>query len=590
MGSIGINRRLSIIAVLFLAVITAAAFWQVLDHEFINFDDDVYVTQNRHVQAGLTSKGAIWAVTNTEAGFWIPLTWLSLMLDGQFYGLNPCGYHLTNLLLHIANTLLLFLVLTRMTGALWRSAFVAALFALHPLHVESVAWVSERKDVLATLFWMLTMGLYIRYTACPGIGRYLLCLLFFALGLMAKPTLVTLPFVLLLLDFWPLGRFRASHARQQRKSTGLNHQSPPLVRLILEKAPFIALAGISCFLTFVAHQRLGAVAPPGSVPLQASIANALVCYAGYIGKMIWPHNMAVFYPHPVGVPVWQAAGAGLLLVCVSLVAVRAAQKRPYLIVGWLWYLGTLVPVIGLVQAGSQAMADRWTYVSLIGLFLIIAWGLDEVVARCRLPDILVVVFAGVLLSVLIACTRLQVQRWHNSTTLFEHTLNVAADNHLVRSNLGNALARQGRLDEAIVHFSEALRIKPHDAEIHNNIGNALAAKGNFDKAIAHFSEALRIKPDHAGMHYNLGRTLARQGRLDEAIAHFSEAVRINTEFAIAHNNLGIALARKGRLDEAIAHFSEALRIDPNFVVARRNMGTASQELGKPDNDARVLTN
>lgn len=575
MVTISINRRhLSVIAVLFLAVTTAAVFWQVLDHGFINFDDDVYVTQNRHVQAGLTSKGAVWAVTNTEAGFWIPLTWLSLMLDGYLYGLNPCGYHLTNLLLHIANTLLLFLVLTRMTGALWRSAFVAALFALHPLHVESVAWVSERKDVLATLFWMLTIGFYIRYTESPGTGRYLLCLLVFALGLMAKPTLVTLPFVLLLLDYWPLGRFRPGHAEQPRKSTGFNHKRSHLVRLILEKTPFIALAGISCLLTLTAHQRLGAVAPLESVPLQARIANALVCYADYIGKMIWPHNMAVFYPHPAGVPVWQAVGAGLLLVCVSLVAVRAAQKRPYLIVGWLWYLGTLVPVIGFVQAGSQAMADRWTYVPLIGLFLIIAWGLNELVANCRLPGILVVVLAGILLSTLIVCTRLQVQRWHNSITLFEHTLNVAADNHLVHSNLGNALARQGRLDEAIVHFSQALSIKPHDAEIHNNIGNALAAKGNLDKAIAHFSEALSIKPDHAGMHYNLGSALARQERLDEAIAHFSHALRINTGFAIAHNNLGIALATKGDLSEAIAHFSEAVRIKPDFAEAQNNLAIA----------------
>lgn len=365
------------VVIMFLVVSAAGAYWGVKDNEFVNYDDDEYVTQNSHVQAGLTSEGIVWAFTTTHAANWHPLTWLSHMFDYQLFGPNPQGHHLTSLLLHILNSILLFLVLRRMTDALWQSAFVAVLFALHPLHVESVAWVAERKDILSTFFWILTMWAYVRYVERPGSTRYLMVALPLALGLMAKPMLVTLPFVLLLLDIWPLGRIDLSEygdasrdKRDKRPRTGI-----VLMRLAKEKIPLFALVAASCLVTFAAQRSGGAVQPMESLPFMDRVVNAIVSYFLYIEKMVWPTDMAFFYPYPVHtLPLWQPLGAGLLLLVITVLVIRTARRKPFLLVGWFWYLGTLIPVIGLVQVGGQAMADRYTYVPYIGLFMVVAWG------------------------------------------------------------------------------------------------------------------------------------------------------------------------------------------------------------------------
>jgi len=506
------------------------------------------------------------------------------MLDCQLYGLNPSGHHLTNLVFHIASTLLLFLVLERMTGALWRSAFVAALFALHPLHVESVAWAAERKDVLSTFFWMLTMWAYIRYIERPRLNRYLLALLFFALGLLSKPMLVTLPFVLLLLDYWPLGRFhfgRLSADRKPHTSKPLNtgDQKSIVLRLIREKASFFVLCAISGTLTIVAAQRT-ALASLEGYTLGSRIANAPVSFLRYIEKMVWPRGLAVMYPIQKMLPLWKVLGSGLLLVCLSLLVIRAARKFPYFVVGWFWYLGTLIPVIGIVQAGSQALADRFTYVPMIGLFVMIAWGIPDILVRWRFGKVVLSLSTGLVLLLLMTVTNFQLKYWQNNIALFEHTLAVTSNNALIHNTLGAVLAGQGKMQEAVAHCVEALRIEPHYAEAHYNLGGFLATQGKTQEAIAHFAEALRIKADFAEAHNRLGELLATQGKTQEAIAHFAEAVRIKPDYAEAHNNFGIILATQGKIQEAIGHCVEALRIKPDYAEAHNNLGIILTGQGK----------
>jgi tetratricopeptide (TPR) repeat protein len=562
-----IIKHRDILVCLFLVMATLAVYWQVQNYDFVNFDDSEYVYENRHVQEGLTLKSIIWAFTTIHLGNWHPLTWLSYMLDCQFYGMNPGWHHLTNLFFHIANTLLLFFVFRKMTGSLWRSGFVAGLFALHPLHVESVAWVSERKDVLSTFFWMMTMWSYIWYVEHPVFHRYILIILFFALGLMSKPMLVTLPFVLLLLDFYPLNRFQF-----QRSDGGASSQQMPIVlRLILEKTPLFVLVVMSSAITFYAQKHGGAVASLEVIPLKARVANALVSYANYIGKMVYPSKLAVLYPHPGMLPWWKIAGACLLLVSISFLAIRIVKQSPYFAVGWLWYLGTLVPVIGLVQVGSQAMADRYTYVPLIGIFIIIAWGIPELVEQWRYRKICLATLATVVFTILMAMTWKQVGYWKNSITLFEHTLKITSNNYLPHNNLGTALNNQGRTEEAIEHYLQALRIKPDYEKAHNNLGAALANQGRTEEAIEHYLQALRIKPDYVDAHYNLGLALANQGRTEEAIEHYLQALRIKPDYVDAHNNLAIALFRKGNIEGAIVHFRKALRINPDHIHAKRNL-------------------
>jgi Flp pilus assembly protein TadD len=565
---------------MFLVLATLTVYWQAGSYEFVNFDDDTYVTENHQVHKGLNRESFIWAFTATDEANWHPLTWLSHMLDIELYGLNPAGHHLTNVFLHSASTVLLFLVLLGMTGSRWCSAFVAALFALHPLHVESVAWVAERKDVLSTLFWMLTLWAYLAYTQRPGARRYLLILLVFALGLMAKPMLVTLPCVLLLLDYWPLERIQLGQAGSSRTALEPSAVIPKTprrqaFRLLLEKTPLFVLAAASCVVTFVVQKSGGAVGALEVYPIKIRVANALVSYVKYMVKMIWPQNLAVFYPHPgQSLPMWQAAAAGLLLLLISIALIRAGRRQPYLAVGWLWYLGTLVPVIGLVQVGAQAMADRYTYVPLIGLFIMAAWGVPELLAQYRYRRIVLASLATILLATFTMVTNLQVRHWRNSLTLFQQAVEVTADNYVAHDSLGNALAQQGMLDQAIVHYRESLRIKPNLVNTHNNLGVALLQKGEINRAMAQYYQALRLKPDSAETHNNLGVALFTAGQLDQAIGHYLTAIKLEPAFGKAYNNLGNALARKGKLDEAISQYSKALELKANYPEAHNNLGVA----------------
>ena len=560
-----IQQNFMLIISLLLIAAILISYWQVKDFDFICFDDKPYVTENRRVQSGLTVKGFIWAFTTFHASNWHPLTWLSHMLDCELYGLNPMGHHWTSLHIHIANTLLLFFILQYMTGALWRSAFVAALFALHPLHVESIAWVAERKDVLSTFFGMLALLSYCRYAKQPSLAGYLLIILFLSMGLMAKPMLVTLPFLLLLLDFWPLERLRFV----------------TVFRLVLEKIPLFVPVIISSCLTFMAQQSSGAVKSLESFPLTVRAANAFVSYASYAVKAIWPHNLTVFYPHPGNsLPLWQVFGAILLVGGASVLAIRSLKKYPYIAVGLFWYLGTLVPVIGLIQVGPQAMADRYTYIPMTGLFIIIAWGFSDLSTKWHYRKIVLTLFAVIILSVLAVSTFFQLGYWRSSIALFEYAVNITENNYLAHNNLGAALLEKGKFDKAVLHIKESLRIEPGCKAALYNLGAALSAQGKLDKAVLHYNDVLKINPEDAIVHNNLADVLSGQGKLDEAVLHYNKALKINSDHADAHCSLGSLLARQNKFKEAIFHLAEAIRINPDYAEAYNEIGVILFQQGK----------
>jgi len=563
----------AIAAALFLA--TFAAFHGVLSNRFTTFDDPFYVTGNAHVQKGLTRESIAWAFTATEAANWHPVTWLSHMLDIELFGANPGKHHLTSLLLHALNAVLLFLLLFRMTGALWRSAFTAALFALHPLHVESVAWIAERKDVLSTLFWLLTTGAWLAYVKSSKAIPYALMLAFFALGLMAKPMLVTLPFTLLLLDGWPLRRLKFP----------LRGHWGVLKGLVWEKAPLFVMAAASSVVTVIAQRIGGAVATLAQVPLEERLANAVQGYAAYLGKTIWPSSLAVFYPRlPTGLFTMSTLTAFCVLAGATALALRLGKRAPYLLFGWLWYAGTLVPVIGFMQVGEQAMADRYTYVPLIGIFIAAAWGLGAVAdgwRRARGAAVAAAAAAALAaLSALAILTRVQTGYWSDSVTLFEHTIKATGENGLAQSNLGTALYLQGRMQEAVVHLQESLRISPGFPNVHHNLGNALAGLGRTKEAIAHYQEALQIKSDDAGVLSDLGVALGMENRFPEAVERFQEALRIEPDNVEARMNLGTALDRMNRLPEAVEQFQQALKLKPDSAEALDNLGLALGKLNR----------
>jgi len=526
-----------IFVVVFLILITVAVFWRVVGDKFV-YDDYEYLVENPHVQDGLTLESAAWAFVSTRCSNWHPVTWLSHLLDCEIYGMKPTGHLLTNLLFHLANVLLLFFILSRMTGYMWRSAFVAALFAVHPLHVESVAWVAERKDVLSTFFLMLTLLAYVRYVKQPGLRRYLLVAGLFALGLMSKPMLVTLPFVLLLLDYWPLGRLKVENGKRR---SGVWSQWRGLVT---EKWLLFALSLASSVVTLVAQRKGGAVGGLAEYPFGFRVSNALVSYVGYIWKMIWPSGLAAFYPHPgKGLPYWQIIGAGLLLAAVTILVVLVSRKRPYLCVGWLWYMGTLVPVIGLVQVGWQAMADRYTYVPLIGLFIMIAWGVPALLARvgmknerCLTAPALTIIF----ILMVLAC--IQTSYWRDNVTLFERALACTTRNDVAHNNLGLALVGQGKLNEAIEHYRQAIAIRPDSAKVHYNLGIVLAREGKLDEAIAEYETAIRLRPGYVKALDNLSAILVRKGKIGEVAANLSQTLQFDPDNAEAANNLAWILA------------------------------------------------
>jgi tetratricopeptide (TPR) repeat protein len=561
----GPRRDLWICAILFLA--TFAVYFQVRHHEFILYDDPDYVTDNLHVRGGLTPEGVAWAFTTGHAGNWFPLTWMSHMVDCQIFGVDSGPQHLMNVLFHALAALLLFAVLRRMTGAVWRSAFVAFLFSLHPLHVESVAWIAERKDVLSAFLWLLTIWAYLGYVKRPGRGRYLMVMVVFSLGLMAKSMVVTLPIVLLLLDLWPLQRigFGRRPLPNGRGSVG---------RILLEKVPMLALSLGVAVVTYVVQRRGHAVMPLDLIPLSQRLANALVSYVAYVADMLWPARLAVFYPFPLHVPLWQPVAAGLAVLAVSILALRSIERRPYLAVGWFWYLVTLTPVIGLVQVGSQARADRYTYIPTVGLSIALAWGAAEFV-RSR-PRLRTAMAAAAVASCL-ACAALtwrQAGFWQDTISLFRHSLSVTSGNFLGYNILGVALRDRGRIEEAITSYREALKIHPQFEEALVNLSRALSEQGRADEALTHVAAAAQIKPNDVEAQYNLGTELADRGRFAEAVEALQIAVRLKPDYAKAHANLGSALANLGRLDEAIAQFNEALRIDPGLADVRKNLEAA----------------
>jgi tetratricopeptide (TPR) repeat protein len=603
----------------FLALLVWGIFGQTLRYDFVNYDDPAYVYDNPHISSGITLEGLRWVLTHSHGSNWHPLTSLSHMLDCQLYGLNPAGHHLTNVLLHMITVMLLFLVLRQMTGSLWRSAFVAAVFAIHPLRVESVAWISERKDVLSGLFFMLTLGAYLRYVRRPfSVGRYAVMAGCFILGLMSKPMLVTLPAVLLLLDYWPLRRF----------------QSVKIKKLLLEKAPLFLLVAVFCVITFYAQTE--ARMPENAISLPLRLANAAVSFVTYIGQLFYPAGLAVFYPHPLNtLPAWKI-GASLLFLAGSSLAVFAGRKKlPYLPAGWLWYLGMMIPVSGLVQVGSQAHADRYTYLPHIGLIILITWAASDLCSRRRHRRVLLSVLAAAVLGGLVPVAYIQTSYWKDSISLWRHALactdrNYAAHNNLgvmlsdqikldrtlrrgkrtikitpddaqtaeairhfeqaleilpnyvqAHNNIGLLLNRQGKTEDALRHFEKALETEPDSAVAHGNIGAVLSSLGETNKAISHFEKALKTDPDLVHIHNDLGALLSDQGKVHEAIRHLEKALQINRDYAEAHNNIGLIFSRQGNADAAFRHFEKALQIDPDYAEAHNNVGLLFSRQKKP---------
>jgi protein O-mannosyl-transferase len=592
------RERTALFAAVLLFGLVLGTFLPALSNGFVGFDDPDYVTENVHVQAGLTWESVQWAFRSTEAANWHPLTWLSHMLDCEFFGLAPWGHHLTSILLHAVSATLLFLLLRRMTGATWRSFIVAMLFGVHPLRVESVAWIAERKDVLSTVFWMLTLWAYSRYAegrmqnaecrtqnaavrSPPSritfhvsrftfhVSRfYLLSLIFFALGLMSKPMLVTLPCALLLLDYWPLGRLRLETAR----------------RLVIEKLPFFLAAAAVSGVTFLVQKRGGAVV--GGSPLTDRVANAVVSYCRYLGKLFWPADLAAFYPRIDHWPIAVVAAAGLLLLAISVAAIALRRGQPYALTGWLWFLGTLVPVVGLVQVGAQSMADRYSYVPSIGIFLVLVWGAHELTCGWRYQGIGAAAIAAATALLCAGLTWQQISYWKDGESLFRHAILVTKDNYNAHHALGMALDRQGRVDEAIREYRESLREKDDYAEAHNNLGVDLAQQGRLDEGMSQFLAALKSKPGYADPHNNIGTTLEKQGRFDEALAQFQAALRLRPNFPDAHYNLGVAFGRKGRSAEAASEFQRVLELKPDYAEAHNNLGVMLDRQGQADAAAR----
>jgi tetratricopeptide (TPR) repeat protein len=560
-----------------LVVITLMAYRQLPSHGFLSFDDNEYITQNAHIQQGLSLENIAWAFNFVDIAYWHPITWIFHMLFFQLFGMNPSMHHLMNLFLHIANSLLLFMVLKRMTGALWQSAFVAFMFALHPLNVESVAWVSELKNVLSTFFWMLTMLLYVRYVEHPGFYRYLIMIFVFALGLMAKPMLVTLPFILLLLDYWPLNRFNIFQS--SNKGNGLSRyiangfRWSRVLHLILEKVPFLSLSAVCIYLSSLSLQRPCVVISTAMVPMKLRIANAIISYVGYIKKMAWPYNLGIFYPFPIAIPPWMVASAGLFLVCITCLSFRWARTNPYFTLGWLWYIGTLVPGIGLVQAGLwPSMADRFAYVPLIGLFIIIAWGIPDLVSRWRFKKLIIASIAVAFILNFGVTTYLQNRYWANNISLYKHTLDVTKDNAIAHQKLGEALLSKGKTTEAARHFCEALRITPSLTGANLNLGVILRGQGKLEEATEHFSRVAQLEPSSVNAYCEIAVTMEKQNNFEVAVRYYLKALRLKPDSAEIHNNLGIILARQNKEADAMFHFKEAIRINPDYAPAHYNLG------------------
>ncbi|QTA81915.1 Tetratricopeptide repeat-containing protein [Desulfonema limicola] len=520
-----------------IAVFILSAYWNIKDYDFISFDDNVYVTDNIHVKNGLTFENIIWAFSFSDKNetYWHPLTWLSHMLDCQLYGLNPGMHHRTNLIFHMANSLLLFFVLQLMTGAVWRSGVAAFFFALHPVNVDSVAWIAERKNVLSTFLWLLTMLLYYYYTQKKIFPRYCAALLSFALGLMAKPMLITLPFVFVLLDYWPLKRFKIFDNKKD------------ILNSFIEKIPFFLLSLISVFISIISVNNQKIVITTEMLPMKLRIENAVVSCVNYIVKMIWPENLAFFYPFPEAIPLWKITVSAFFIILIFVLVFFYIDKRPYLFTGWLWFIGTFIPVSGIKQAGLwPAMADRWAYVPLIGIFIIIAWSIPvSLVKNSFGKKICIIIISAVIIGCTIK-TRIQTRYWSDSITLYKHAVEVTENNNVAHYNLGNEYFNLGFFDKAVKHYQEALSIKPifkRNLDIHNNLGLALVKENKIDEAIHHYYEALKINPEDADVHYNIGNALLQKGEIYKAVHHYKMVLNLRSDYVNAQKLLEFTLKK-----------------------------------------------
>lgn len=561
-------RFLPEVAICFLlSVAILIVYFQVRGFEFVNFDDFAYVVKNHTVRKGLSWESIYWAFHSIAIGNWHPLTMVSHMVDVELYGMDAGGHHWNNVLLHVANSLLLFWVLRSMTGSVWRSALAAGLFALHPLHVESVAWVSERKDVLSTFFLMLTLWSYTHYVRKSKIYWYILTFLFSTLGLMAKPMLVTLPFMLLLLDFWPFQRIIYG----EKGNWGKVELNP---RVLREKTPFLFLTLVFSVVTFVVQKKTGGVESLHVYPLFDRVANVIVSYALYLGKTVCPINLSVFYPRPTAWPWWQIFGSLVLIGLLSWISIRSVKKCPWLFVGWFWFVGTLVPVIGIVQVGLQAMADRYAYIPLIGIFIAFSWSVFEVFNKFQFPRGSMVAFASILLANLMLGSFFQAEHWKNTRTLFENAVSVDPGNYLAHSSLGSDLIQNGEIQRGLSHIRTALQLNPNDSRALYEMGLFFFNTGETDKAVHHFSESIKLNPYHAESHNNLGVISALQGNTAEALMHFEKAIEIRPQMIEAYHNLGSFWAKQGKYDDAITNFKKILELVPDDQKAVKRLAAA----------------
>jgi tetratricopeptide (TPR) repeat protein len=598
------KNRLFAVLCLALALVTLALYWPITRNGFVNFDDDQYVVGNMHVTTGLTWTNVVWAFKTGEAANWHPLTWISHMIDCDLYGLNPGGHHLTNLLFHVANTLLLFLLLNQMTGAMWRSTFVAAFFAWHPLHVESVAWASERKDTLSTFFWLLTLLAYVRYAKEQGarskeqngvrrnpfflllsscFGFYSAALIFFALALMSKAMAVTLPFVLLLLDFWPLNRiclpdFAAESNPERAQPPPAKSWTRTALFLVVEKIPFFALALAASIVTFLIQKTAGAV---WASSWELRLENVVLAYVRYISKLFWPENLAIVYSFPRHWPALLAAGAALLLLTWTALSLYRARQNPYLPVGWFWFIGTLVPTIGIVQVGAQSIADRYTYIPSIGFFIVVVWGAHDLAKRWPERGKFLALAGIVALVGCLGVTSIQIGYWHDSERLFLHAIEVTTDNYVAENCLGKAFEKTGRNDRALVLYANAVKIEPRYPQSQFNLALCLLVFGKTNEALEHLRIAARLQPHDPDIQYDLGVYFSQHGSPSDAALGFQSALADRPDFPEAQTALGSLLSRQRKFAEAIPHFAATVRLKPEDPEARFNLGLALLDNHQP---------
>ena len=573
--------------VILLTALTLGIYAQVVGFEFTNFDDDNYVTNNSVVKKGLSFEGLEYAfsITKEKKAYWHPLTWLAHMMDCQLFNLNAGMHHMSNVLLHILNSLLLFFVFKLMSGAFLPSALIALLFALHPLSVDSVAWIAERKNVLSTLFWLLTMLAYSHYSQKPGKGRYILVFCVFILGLLAKPMLVTLPCALLLMDYWPMNRTGLLPAH----GNGPHFPKTSLPKLVLEKIPFLIISFFAVFISSHSLKVLGVYVATERVPMSLRIENAIVSYVKYIGKIIWPENLAVYYPFPVSIPFWQVIGAAIVLIILSALVISQIKSRPWFSIGWFWFLGTLFPVSGLIQGGLwPEMADRWAYIPQIGILIMIAWPVSVLVGAPNTFGKTAAALAGTLLIALSATSWLQIGHWQNSKALFYHAMTVTGENSIAHRNLGHAFFQEKDYDKAIEHFRKGIQINPRHPEIHLHLGDALLAKKAPAEAIHHYKTAANLNPKDAYSLVQVGALLKDEGRPHEAIKYLNKALSIDPDDVWARHNLGLAIAETGNFETAEEEVLKALSMDENKGEGYYSVGAFYGKYNKQAKAKKIL--